>query len=256
VILVETDSTVHVLTAITDFGLIFRNFSAYQEKAFARLWFAFGQAFADDTPKVMDSILSTSHGIILDVGPGAGHQTFRFTNKSGIQAIYGAEPGTGMHTLLKENAEKAGLGQKYKILSCGAELETLVPALAKDGLLASEKYGEGVFDEIVCIRVLCGVSNQPETIKGLYGLLKPGGRFVVCEHVINDGPGGTATGRILQTMYMAMGWSFMMGGCDLKRDTLQALQALGDGAWEENKVTTFDSWGAVPHVIGYLVKKK
>lgn len=144
--------------AITAPGLLFSGFQACRHRAFAKLWMAVGKDFAEDVPPTFDAILQASRGIILDVGPGAGHQVFRFSHPENITAIYGVEPGVDMHAKLRELAEEAGLEKKYEILACGAEPESLLPALAREGLLGKEQsVVDGIFDEIVCIRVLCGV---------------------------------------------------------------------------------------------------
>ena len=54
--------------------------------------------------------------------------------------------------------------------------------------------------------------------------MKRGGRFVVCEHVLNDESelGGWAA-RPFQYFWMALGWSFWGGRCELIRDTKGAL---------------------------------
>jgi len=215
---------------------------------------------AEDVPASLGPLLASCRGVILDVGPGTGVQLSRFSCPENITAIYGAEPGVEMHDALRGNAEKAGLGGKYRILSCGAQPESLIPALAKEGLLGNADKGldVGAFDEVVCIRVLCGVPKLNETVEGLYRCLKPGGRFVVYEHVINDDskPGGWV-GRLLQHLYMALGWSFFGGGCELLRDTdavlMQAAEA--DGGWAEVKLKKLDEWSVAPHVIGYFVKR-
>ena len=172
--------------------------------------------------------------------------------------VYGAEPGVGMHAELAERAEKAGLGGKYKILACGAEPDSLIPGLAKGGLLDEKKtLGDGVFDEIVCIRVLCGVPQVQETVDVLYKCLKPGGRLVVCEHVVNNGEGGgNVVGWFLQYLYMALGWSFFMGGCRLRRDTTALLMkaAEADGGWAEVQLERVDEWSTIPHIVGYCAK--
>jgi len=207
-------------------------------------------------PPSFPPILATSHGVILDVGPGAGDQLFRFTQTKDIKAIYGVEPGIEMHAALRENANRAGLGQKYKIMPCGAEPEFLIPAMAKEGLLSkTDSLGDGVFDEIVCCRVLCGVPKPGETIDNLYRCLKPGGRFVVCEHVVSDED--TGLGRFLQHFYMTLGWSFWCCGCELTRDTVSALMkaAQPDGGWAEVKLERVDAWSPVPHMVGFLTKK-
>ncbi|EXJ71752.1 uncharacterized protein A1O5_05562 [Cladophialophora psammophila CBS 110553] len=255
----------HVQTAIFHPRLLFGHFARYKEKAFATVWAIGGVICAKDTPTPLGPILAQSKGVILDVGPGAGHQLFRFSNPQGIEAIYGAEPGVSMHAALKKRADHAGLGNKYHVLSCEAKLDSLVPALARAGVIkASDNEGRGEnapFDEIVCIRVLCGVHDLDEVIEGLYSILKPGGRMVVCEHVINSGDstkGGTAVGRSLQKLYMWIGWSSLMGGCELTRDTLSSLHraAERDGGWDKVDVELCDPYSTIPHIVGTLVKKR
>jgi len=241
-------------TALTAPTLLFTNLKAYQDLAFAKLWRIGGMILANDTPPALSEILSSSQGVILDVGPGYGHQLSRFSQPDRITTIYGAEPSTHMHADLLKRAQKAGLGDKYKVLACGAELESLVPAMQENKLLDSDgSLGEGIFDEIVCIRVLCGVADQVATIQGLYKCLKPGGRLVVCEHVLCEYPVGT----FFQLFYEMLGWSFWAGGCQLRRDTVKVLTKVAekDGGWKDVKLQLVDEWSALPHEVGYLVKK-
>jgi len=258
-----TSAVCHLQTAIFHPGLLIANFPRYKEKAFASVWAIGGLICARDTPAAVLPILANSNGVILDVGPGAGHQVFRFSNVENIQAIYGAEPGESMHSALKKRAAQAGLGDKYHILNCEAKLESLVPALIKAGVLRpNDNQGWNTpFDEIVCIRVLCGVPDQDAVIEGLYSILKPGGRMVVCEHVINSGDskkGGTTIGRFLQRLYTWMGWSALMGGCELTRDTLASLQkaAEKDGGWDKVMLELCEPYSTIPHIVGTLVKKR
>ncbi|KAI9707466.1 MAG: hypothetical protein M1836_000427 [Candelina mexicana] len=222
--------------------------------AFARFWIFFSR----DPPPSSDaltSILSTATGTVLELGPGSGGQVKYLTNPS-TQAIYGAEPCEGLHKALRKSVADAGLGDKYHVLGCGGEIGSLVPGLAKAGLLRDGETSE-VFDSIVCVRVLCSVPNIEETVKGLYALLKPGGRIIICEHVVNPGGEMSSTlARILQGVYMLMGWKIFLGGCHLDRDTLGALQkAGGSGGWERVKIEMQSEWSTIPHALGVLVKK-
>jgi hypothetical protein len=125
--------------------------------------------------------------------------------------------------------DKAGPGERYHVLSCEAKLESLLPALVSSGegmRFGDGKKTPGLFDELACIRVLCGVPEPDAVVVGLYSILKPGGRMVICEHVVNSGnmdAGGTIVGRALHRLYMMMGWSRLMGGCELTRETLGSL---------------------------------
>lgn len=126
--------------------------------------------------------------------------------------------------------------------------------MQKNGLLGKDgSLGDGIFDEIVCIRVLCGVPDLVATVQGLYKCLKPGGRLVVCEHVLYD----YVVGTFFQLLYGVLGWSFWGGGCRLRRDTAKVLMKVAekDGGWKDAKLQLVDEWSALPHVVGYLVKR-
>jgi hypothetical protein len=75
-----------------------------------------------------------------------------------VAAIYGAELGVDLHARLRENATQAGLGEKYRVLPCGAEPESLIPAPAK--AVRKGSLGNDVFAEVICIHVLCSVPKQ------------------------------------------------------------------------------------------------
>ncbi|KAL2430510.1 hypothetical protein ABEF95_009289 [Exophiala dermatitidis] len=268
-----------ILTFLLSPTLPFHDFSSYKERAFARLWTCFGPLCARDTPPPLFPLLAQSKGLILDVGPGTGEQIHRFTHPENIVAIYGVEPGISMHEQLKQAAKRAGFepDRKYRVLGCTADLDALVPALMKDGLLDLTDRQRGadaaaasvpptsndldlndleLFDEIVCLRVLCGVPDQPATVADLYTLLKPGGRFLVCEHVLNK---KNVLARAVQYIYMDLGWKQLMGGCELTRDTMGTLLKVAkekDGGWERVDVEEVDGFGPLVHVVGVLVKKK
>lgn len=209
-----------------------------------------------EMPGPLNSLLSQCSGLVLDIGPGSGEMLSRFNPKR-IQAIYGAEPAVDLHPGLVRNATKAGFGGKYHALLCGGEPESLIPALAKSGVLGNSETGgtadDGVFDEICCVRVLCGVPTPSETVKGLYRLLKPGGRMVVCEHVVNPWrTEGRVLARVVQVVYTLLGWPFFMGGCELQRHTEVFLREAGE--WEEFKLVYVDPQHAIPFIVGEMKK--
>ena len=167
-----------------------------------------------------------------------------------------------MHSALKKSANVAGLGDKYQILPCGGERESLLPALAKVGLLEEERgkvKEEGIFDTIICIRVLCSVPNLESSLTTLYSLLRPGGRFIICEHVINHWrtPKGSILGRAFQVLYMLLGWPFFIGDCRMDRDTATLLKQIGDanGGWESIELDNKMEWSVLPFTSGVYVKK-
>ncbi|KIW06354.1 uncharacterized protein PV09_02816 [Verruconis gallopava] len=236
--------------------LFLTDFGKFRHKAFAKLWAGYGQAMSEEMPGGTVELVATASGVVLDIGPGTGTQLHLFT-PSKIKTIYAAEPAIDMHAELKRAADSNLLGDKYKILAAGAEPQSLIPALAKDGLLdISSQGGEDVFDTIVSLRALCGVPSQEETAACLYRLLKPGGRLLLCEHVQQTWPnGGDVFGAIMQRIYMLAGWSFWLGGCCLDRDTEGILRKVaGPDGWKEVKINRLQPYAAIPYIVGEMVK--
>ncbi|KAM5489692.1 hypothetical protein MaudMau93_003058 [Microsporum audouinii] len=238
-----------------------------KDEAFSRFWISFSGARDASAPApepvgsslLIPPLLAHADGVVLDIGPGTGTQTRLFTNPN-LRIMYGAEPCLGLHLDLRAKVESCGLSSKYRILHCGAQPESLLPALKKAGALDdATNEGKGLFDTIVCVRVLCSVPAPEKTVKGLYDLLKPGGKMLVCEHVVN--PWTTAKGsvvaRIVQVVYTLSGWSFFMGGCNMDRDTERTLRAVADvdGGWGSIDLESSFTSGPLPYVSGTLVKR-
>ncbi|KAF1940653.1 hypothetical protein EJ02DRAFT_512965 [Clathrospora elynae] len=233
------------------------NITKLRFKSFARMWKKNGEAMSTEMPGPTFSLLLACKGLVLDIGPGSGEMLSRFSPEL-ITAVYGAEPAEDLHPGLLRNAEKLGFGSKFHALLCGAEPESLIPALHRSGILdVSGKAGlasDGIFDEICCTRVLCGVPHPEQTIKGLYSLLKPGGRMVVCEHVANPWrTEGRVAARFMQFVYSALGWQFFVGGCELQRHTREYLRDAGE--WDKFDLKYYNPKDCISFVVGELVKK-
>ncbi|EAW12853.1 class I SAM-dependent methyltransferase [Aspergillus clavatus NRRL 1] len=211
---------------------------------------------------LIPSILAQASGVVLDVGPGTGTQ-MPLLRGPAITALYGAEPCAGLHAALRARADEEGLAGKYTVLPCGAAAAELVPELRRVGLVADEQGGVpegGVFDTIICVRVLCSVAEVEKTVGELYALLRPGGKMLVVEHVVN--PWRTAKGsvlaRVMQAVYMALGWGLFIGDCCLDRDTERVLRgaARADGGWESVELDRWFGRSPLAYISGVLVKKK
>lgn len=153
------------------------------------------------------------------------------------------------------------------------DAESLLPALKKHSLVGPDvssiedirqldhHRGEGgVFDTIICVRVLCSVPDVEKAVSELYTLLKPGGSILVTEHVVN--PWRTAKGslvaRVMQAVYQLCGWSWVVGDCRLDRDTETALKRAADrdGGWEVVELERWFGRTPMPYIAGRLVKRK
>ena len=177
-----------------------------------------------------------------------------YFDKNNVDMIYGAEPSEAMRVQLYEEIKKQGFEGKYKVLECGGEYESLIPALKAEGLLNSDEIIP-IWDTVVCAKVLCTVPNHKETIEGLVRLLKPGGKFMFCEHIRNrwETGNGNWAARALQRVSMICGFQTIMCGCDLERDIADVIQEAGD--WEDRRLTYVKEWSALPFVFGWNEKK-
>jgi 2-polyprenyl-3-methyl-5-hydroxy-6-metoxy-1,4-benzoquinol methylase len=102
--------------------------------------------------------------------PGSG-LTVSWIDPSKVEIVYGVEPNARFHPALRAAADSAGLGEKYKILGCGAED------------LASHGIERETIDTVICCKVLCGVPVPERVVRDLYSYVVPGGQFLVHEHV-------------------------------------------------------------------------
>lgn len=165
--------TIYELVASKRFST-FLSWHEFQNAWFSRFWFWFGPRSRDNAEqKVKPLLANNASGVCLDIGPGSGQWLYLFARSLNptVTRIYGVEPNPGHHKALRENAVKAGLGDVYEIIGAGAE------NLGQKGIAI------GSIDTIITVQVLCSVPNSEQIIKDLYPYLKPGGRWIVYEHI-------------------------------------------------------------------------
>ena len=177
-----------------------------------------------------------------------------------ISALYGAEPCKSLHSAIRAKAEAEGISSKYHILPTGVAATELIPALRESSVLDAYDADPsvGIFDTILCVRVLCSVPEMERTVAELYAMLKPGGRLLVTEHVVNSWRRGKGSfiARIAQWGYMFFGWRWFIGDCALDRDTERVLRgAAGERGWESVELERSFEWSAMPYLSGVLVKR-
>ena len=187
-------------------------------------------------------------------------------DKSKVTKIYGVEPNRDHHNLLRQRIIKAGLSDVYQIVPVSVE------DLNGKGLYGGEqKLGgwiqKGEVDSVVTVQTLCSVQQPKKLIKGLYSYLKPGGMWIVFEHVAMK-RGGLLKyyqGKVLlapHSKLMLTGaalidivWPHFMGGCSLTRDTEKSLR--DGGHWssvELEQPSDEPSYKILPNVRGWLIK--
>ncbi len=146
---------------------------AFQQAWFERFWVFFGSASKPLFAKDVEATLAEANGVVLDVGTGSGDWLYLFApprNKH-ISTLILLEPNRNFHGVLRMRAEKLGLADRCDIIDGG------IKDLERIGIQT------GTIDTITTVHVLCSVEAPQALIKGLYAYLKPGGQWLVYEHI-------------------------------------------------------------------------
>lgn len=138
---------------------------------------------------------------LVEIGPGTG-VNFRYYRPG--TTVIAIEPNPHMHHRLTVAARRHGL--RLEVRSETAERTGLADAST---------------DVVVSTLVLCTVHDQAAALAEIARILRPGGRLLFLEHVIAGGWYGTVQRLV------ARPWHWLFEGCDVRRDTADALQAAG-----------------------------
>lgn len=234
-------TVLHLLTSL-QFSK-FLSWSAFQHAWFSRFWSYFGPMSADFAAESVEPLMKDAEGVVLDIGPGAGQWLYLLaaTKNEKITKVYGVEPNREHHSALRQAISQAGLEDTYEILGVGVE------DLEHCGIEKSS------VDTIMTIQVLCSVPRPQTIVRELYPYLKPGGRWLVSEHIrthrLHDFVG-------VWQRWLDLIWPQFFDGCSITRPTDEWL--LQAGEWESVNLkpgideTVFDT---LPRTIGVLVKK-
>ncbi|KAL2869014.1 class I SAM-dependent methyltransferase [Aspergillus lucknowensis] len=197
--------------------------------------------------RVKQDLLKHAAGIVLEVGGGRGH-SLKYYDRTKIQRIWVVEPDETSVLALKREIHRLDMDSICGVLKCRIEDADVI----HNGI-ATESI-----DTVVCIQTLCTVPNPRLAISFLYSLLKPGsGQLIFLEHVAST----HVLTRAVQDIYTRGIWRFVMGGCELNRDTAKWCV---DGGGTSRR---YEVWSGVeidaipgdwtnifPHVKGILVK--
>ncbi|KAM5360901.1 hypothetical protein ACJA88_014667 [Fusarium oxysporum] len=234
-------TSLHILLVERKPRLAF-NLRHWSDANSARLLRCLGPISYKEGLPVVPSIVGQANRVVVDVGPGTG-QNLRHFDREKITKLYLIEPNVGMHAELEANLRKDGLSDITTIISCGVQ-DTMT--------LSSHGLSPCTADSVVTVNVLCCVPSQESACKSLYSLLKPGGQWLVYEHVAAEPK--YLIPRLLQHAYNII-WPFFLGGCNIKRDTAEALKRAG--TWETvdlGRKNGEGGWEMLGHIVGKLVK--
>jgi SAM-dependent methyltransferase len=144
--------------------------------------------------------VAPARGRILEVGAGTGLNLAQYPAGATVVAC---EPDPGLHARLEARA--AASAASVEVVLGG------VPGLP---------FGDGSFDTVVCILVLCTVENVTGAVDEIHRLLAPDGQVLFLEHIVGR---SHLTAAVQRTLSPA--WAALAAGCRLDRDTVGALRA-------------------------------
>jgi ubiquinone/menaquinone biosynthesis C-methylase UbiE len=152
-------------------------------------------------------LLAGAGGDVLEIGGGTGANLPCYGPAVGSLTI--TEPAPPMLRRLERRVREHGArqhGPATRVLRAPAE---------------DLPFEDGSFDTAVSTLVLCGVGDQPQALRELHRVLRPGGRLLFLEHVRSADPG---TARLQDRV----NWlNRLMVCCDCNRPTLDAIQRSG-----------------------------
>lgn len=168
---------------------------------------------------------------IVEIGPGAGANLRYYPRGARVIAI---EPNAAMHGRLRDNAARRDVDLEVR----GVRGEAI-------------DLGDASCDAVVGTLVLCSVEDPRRVLAEVHRILRPGGRFLFCEHVA--APPGTKLRRVQEALQRP--WRWLFDGCHLNRSTPAFLREAGFASVEMDCFQLQPALQpAAPHVFGSAVK--
>ncbi len=149
-------------------------------------------------------VVPGASGRVMELGLGSG-LNLPFYDAAKVTSIDAVEPSEG----LRQKGDAAGAA-------------AAIPTRIVDGRGEALPYETGAFDCVVCTFTLCSVQDPAAVLAEAKRVLKPGGRFLFCEHGLAPDPDVVKWQRRIEPF-----WTPFAGGCHLTRPVAASIQAAG-----------------------------
>ena len=146
-------------------------------------------------------LLAALEGDVLEIGVGTGRNLPHYERAGRVVAV---EPDQSMAKRVPERLADAKV--PVTVLSASAE---------------SLPFPNDSFDAAVSTFVLCSVEEPGVVLAEIFRVLRPGGRFILMEHVLGDGRTARWQERLTPLHRR------LAGNCHLNRDTRTAVERAG-----------------------------
>ena len=146
-------------------------------------------------------LLAGATGRVLEIGAGTGLNAELYP--PGLERLVLAEPDAAMARRLRSAVERNGIAAE--VAESPAE---------------SLPFEDASFDTVVSTMVLCTAADPRAALAEVSRVLRPGGRFRFCEHVLSDSP------RLARWQRRLAGpWAAFAEGCRCDQDTLPMIES-------------------------------
>lgn len=149
-------------------------------------------------------IVPLASGKVLELGIGMGLNLIHY-DATKVESVTGVDPAAE----LRAAAVAAPRDPKLKVHVEAGTAEAL-------------PFAAGSFDCVVCTFTLCSVQQPDAALAEALRVLKPGGRFLYCEHGLAPDAGVAKWQRRIEPV-----WKRIAGGCHLTRPVTAAIAAAG-----------------------------
>jgi ubiquinone/menaquinone biosynthesis C-methylase UbiE len=149
-----------------------------------------------------EQALAGASGDVLEIGGGTGGN-LPFYGPA-VTSLTITEPYPPMLKRLEKKVREHG--SQAKVLRAPAE---------------DLPFDDDSFDTVVSTLVLCGVDDQPRSLREIRRVLRPGGRLIFIEHVRSDDP------KLAKKQDRMNGLNRFLVGCECNRPTLATLEHEG-----------------------------
>jgi SAM-dependent methyltransferase len=159
------------------------------------------------SPPVMKQrakVVPFAEGRVLELGIGMGLNLGLY-DAGKVTSVTGVDPAPELRAIAEAAPRDPRLSVKVE-----------------DGTAEALPFEAGAFDTVVCTFTLCSVHTPAAALAEARRVLKPGGRFLYCEHGLAPDPGVAKWQRRIEPV-----WKRIAGGCHLTRPVASAVEAAG-----------------------------
>jgi SAM-dependent methyltransferase len=149
-------------------------------------------------------VVPLAAGRVLELGIGLG-LNLGFYDAEKVTSVTGVDPAAPL-----------------RAAAMAAPRDPRLEVTVEDGTAEALPFEDRSFDCVVCTFTLCSVQGPGAALAEARRVLKPGGRFLFCEHGLAPDPGVAKWQRRIEPV-----WKVIAGGCHLTRPVTSAVAAAG-----------------------------